>query len=64
VKYAEAVRQFKRNYWILLLARHGQNITQAAREAGMRRTSVYPILHDLGLPVRAPKRGKWGDLTD
>jgi hypothetical protein len=65
--YLEAVRQFKRGYWIDVLARCDHNITAAARMAGVQRQHVYRILRVLDVP-HAPlsriggHRGNWGDL--
>jgi hypothetical protein len=58
--YSEAVRDFKRRYWIDLLLRHDDNVSGAAREAGVRRSHVYRLLHALNVPrqwdtsVRSP----------
>jgi transcriptional regulator of acetoin/glycerol metabolism len=44
-----AVREFERQYLIRLLAQSRGNITEAARIAGLRRTSVYKLLRRHGL---------------
>ena len=47
-----AVREFERQYLIRLLAQSRGNITEAARIAGLRRTSVYKLLRRHGLVTK------------
>ena len=38
MKYTEAVNEFRRRYWIALLAKHDGHVKPAAKEAGINRT--------------------------
>jgi DNA-binding NtrC family response regulator len=44
-----AKEQFESTYATRLLRSHGENVTEAARAAGLSRRSLYKILHRLGL---------------
>jgi molybdenum-dependent DNA-binding transcriptional regulator ModE len=61
--YANAVRDFQRNYWCEMLKVHG-SIAAAARAAGVNRTSTYRMFASLGLMsgIKKPHRGNWGAL--
>ncbi|HWB01080.1 MAG TPA: sigma-54 dependent transcriptional regulator [Pirellulales bacterium] len=41
----EIVVSAERNYLIRILGRHGGNVTQAAREAGLSRQGLYKLMH-------------------
>lgn len=62
---AEAILQFRREYWLKLLIRTDGNITLAAKIAGRSRTSSHRILRDLGFEDIAShvKVGKWDRPT-
>ncbi|MBX7101174.1 MAG: sigma 54-interacting transcriptional regulator [Myxococcaceae bacterium] len=45
----QALRAFERSYLEALLERHGQNASQAAREAGIARSYLYKLLEVHGL---------------
>lgn len=47
-----------RAYWEGVLAKHGNNITHAAREAGVHRQDVYKYLKRYGVAYR-PHKGAW-----
>lgn len=67
MSYREELQQFKRNYWMDLLARCEQNIHAAARASGMHRCHIYKVLESLGIHFEKAKnghRGNWGDLTN
>jgi DNA-binding NtrC family response regulator len=51
--YRTASEAYARLYFTHLLARHGGNLSEAARKAGIGRTTLYTRLQELGL--RPPK---------
>lgn len=63
--YRDGLREFKLLYWRALMHKHGENITQMAREAGVSRGQVYKHLRPLGIQIRrlSPQshRGRWDD---
>jgi DNA-binding NtrC family response regulator len=60
--YAEALKEFKANYWRDLLIQTNGNVTEAAKIAGVCRQQVWKItVTQLGMenPVRRKLRGNW-----
>jgi DNA-binding NtrC family response regulator len=55
---AELVERFERDYLNDLLAQHGNNLSQAARIAGVERKHLYRLLAKLGI---APDGGTTGN---
>lgn len=53
-----------KTYWEAMLAKHGNNITRAAREAGVRRQDVYKHLKRYGIAYRRPRNGSWERAPD
>ena len=47
--YRTAADAYARLYFTHLLARHGGNLSEAARKAGIGRTTLYARLEELGL---------------
>lgn len=43
------IKDFEREYFLNLLAKHKKNITHVAKEAGINRKSVYRVLESLGI---------------
>ena len=43
------VERFEREYFAALLARHGDNVSEAARVAGLSRQTCYRLMHKHGL---------------
>jgi DNA-binding NtrC family response regulator len=63
--YAEALKEFKANYWRELLTQTGGNVTETARIAGIYRQNIYRSMQRTGRenPVRRKMRGNWGALA-
>lgn len=49
--YLAAKATFKRRWLRSLVRRHGENLSAAARAAGLSRSSLYSMLQDAGLPT-------------
>jgi DNA-binding NtrC family response regulator len=47
-----------RDYWERMLAKHGNNISAAAREAGVPRQNVYRYIKRYGV-AHQPHKGAW-----
>jgi DNA-binding NtrC family response regulator len=67
IPYKQAVREFKRGYWVAALAENGGRPTRAAKAAKVNRTFLYKVLNAFGIPYvhdesRGP--GNWGDLSN
>jgi transcriptional regulator of acetoin/glycerol metabolism len=58
------MREAKRQYWIALLARCSGNVSQAAREAKVRRQAVYVILKRYEIQRKAVliRQGRWAEF--
>lgn len=54
--YRDQVRAYKRSLVEHAIARAGGNHAQAAKALGVGRTYLVRLMHDLGLPVRAPAK--------
>jgi len=52
----QAREQFEKAYLEYQLQKHGGNVSQAAREAGMERTHLYRKLRALGIEIKAQGR--------
>jgi DNA-binding NtrC family response regulator len=52
------MRAAGREYWEGMLKKHGNNISAAAREAGVHRQDVYRFIKRYGVAYR-PHRGAW-----
>lgn len=61
--YRAAMLDAGRKYWTDLLAKHGNNVSAAAREAGVARQNVYKYVKHYGVPFRRPDQGKWNRAT-
>ncbi|MGC9199327.1 MAG: helix-turn-helix domain-containing protein [Acidobacteriaceae bacterium] len=57
VSYAVAVREFKKQYILEVLARHRGNQCKAAEELGMHRNTLSRTLAELGLDSAEIRRG-------
>ena len=51
--YKQALRKFQRDYFGMLLATNGGNVTRVAQLAGMDRTYLYRLFLRLGLVTKA-----------
>lgn len=50
---AQSLARHKADYLTALLQAHAYNVTSAAREAGLHRTSFYKTCERAGVPLRA-----------
>ena len=57
ISYADAVREFKRQYILEVLARHRGNQCKAAEELGMHRNTLSRTLAELGLDSTEIRKG-------
>lgn len=66
IAYREAARQFRIDYWIIMIAVCGNNMNATARATGMHRSAMYKQIKLLGVALprvctgrRYPHPGKW-----
>ena len=57
VSYAEAVRQFKKRYLLMVLAHHKGNQCKAAEELGMHRNTLSRTLAELDMDSAQIRNG-------
>lgn len=57
--YRAAMLAAGRKYWADMLVKHGNNVSAAAREAGVHRQDVYKYLKRYSIPFRKPHKGAW-----
>ena len=57
IPYAEAVRQFKKRYLMMVLANHKGNQCKAAQELGMHRNTLSRTLAELDMDTAQIRNG-------
>ena len=57
IPYAEAVRQFKKRYLLMVLAHHKGNQCKAAEELGMHRNTLSRTLAELDMDTAQIRNG-------
>jgi DNA-binding NtrC family response regulator len=57
-RYTDAMHAAGRTYWQNMLKKHGNNISAAAREAGVPRQNVYRYIKRYGV-AHQPHKGAW-----
>jgi DNA-binding NtrC family response regulator len=57
VAYADAVREFKKQYILEVLSRHRGNQCKAAEELGMHRNTLSRTLSELGMDSTQIRKG-------
>ena len=61
--YHDAVRNFKREFLLQMLAAHGGNRTRTARAIGLQRTYLLRLLREFGLNEPSNGRRKLSALS-